>query len=92
MLVTDKELHRIVSSVRNLRTGRIYYQKDYVREITITYDRLFDDYTIEGIVDNGSYEMCVKSLLIKIIRLLTIVVIVIGVMNSRLAVILGLFC
>lgn len=27
MLVTDKELHRIVSSVRNLRTGRIYYQK-----------------------------------------------------------------
>ena len=37
-------------------------------------------------------KMCVKSLLIKIIRLLTIVVIVIGVMNSRLAVILGLFC
>lgn len=60
MLVTDKELHRIVSSVRNLRTGRIYYQKDYVREITITYDRLFDDYTIEGIVDNGSYENVCK--------------------------------
>ena len=92
MLVTDKELHRIVSSVRNLRTGRIYYQKDYVREITITYDRLFDDYTIEGIVIMVVMKMCVKSLLIKIIRLLTIVVIVIGVLNSRLAVILGLFC
>lgn len=92
MLVTDKELHRIVSSVRNLRTGRIYYQKDYVREITITYDRLLMIIQLKALLIMVVMKMCVKSLLIKIIRLLTIVVIVIGVMNSRLAVILGLFC
>lgn len=56
MLVTDKELRRIVSNARNLRTGRNYYNNDYVKEIKISYDPLFDDYTIDGLVDNGNYE------------------------------------
>ena len=56
MLITDKELKRIVSNNRNMQTGRQYYQKNYVKKINIYYEPLFEDYVIEGIVDNGSYE------------------------------------
>ena len=56
MLITDKELKRVVNNYKNLQTGRQYYQKNYVKKISIYYEPLFDDYIIEGIVDNGSYE------------------------------------
>ena len=52
MLITDKELKRIVSNNRNMQTGRQYYQKNYVKKINIYYESLFEDYVIEGIVGN----------------------------------------
>lgn len=56
MLITDKELKRVVNNYKNMQTGRQYYQNNYVKKITIYYEPLFDDYIIEGIVDNGNYE------------------------------------
>lgn len=56
MLITDKELKRVVNNYKNLQTGRQYYQKNYVKKISVYYEPLFDDYIIEGIVDNGNYE------------------------------------
>ena len=56
MLITDKELKRVVCDYRNMQTGRQYYQKNYVKKINIYYEYLFDDYIIKGIVDNGNYE------------------------------------
>lgn len=56
MLITDKELRRIVNNNRNFNTGRTYYNNGYVKEIKIFYDPLFEDYTILGTVDNDNYE------------------------------------
>ena len=52
----------------------------------------FDDYTIEGIVDNGSYENVCKIVIDQDNKITDYSCNCYGVMNSRLAVILGLFC
>lgn len=38
MLITDKELKRVVCDYKNMQTGRQYYQKNYVKKINIYYE------------------------------------------------------
>ncbi len=54
MLITDKELKRVVNDNRNLSTGRVYYTKDYVKKINILPQK--GDFLIEGVVNNNFYE------------------------------------